>query len=64
MWYCPEKYELEQANVNAELAKLKGDLDNKEARTLLNTRHNLDHIYFDYVDWFHEYNEKYNNYML
>ena len=39
-------------------------VDNKEARTLLNTRHNLDHIYFDYVDWFHEYNEKYNNYML
>tara|TARA_Y100000004_G_scaffold194281_1_gene258504 strand:+ start:30 stop:1862 length:1833 start_codon:yes stop_codon:yes gene_type:complete len=35
MWYCPEKYELEQANVNAELAKLKGDLDNKEARISL-----------------------------
>jgi hypothetical protein len=35
MWYCPEKYELEQTNVNAELAKLKGDLDNKEARISL-----------------------------
>ena len=39
-------------------------VDNKEARTLLNNRHKLDHIYFDYVDWFHEYNEKYNNYMI
>tara|TARA_Y100001973_G_scaffold49344_1_gene73391 strand:- start:2067 stop:3899 length:1833 start_codon:yes stop_codon:yes gene_type:complete len=35
MWYCPEKYELDQTDVNAELAKLKGDLDNKEARISL-----------------------------
>jgi hypothetical protein len=35
MWYCPEKYKLESVDVNAELAKLKGDLSDKDAKISL-----------------------------
>lgn len=35
MWYCPEKYKLKSVDVNAELAKLKGDLSDKDAKISL-----------------------------
>jgi len=35
MWYAPEKYEKETIDVNAELLKIKGDLNDKEAKISL-----------------------------
>tara|TARA_Y100000004_G_scaffold194431_1_gene258989 strand:- start:457 stop:2289 length:1833 start_codon:yes stop_codon:yes gene_type:complete len=35
MWYCPEKYNPEPVNVNEELSKLKGYLNDKEAKISL-----------------------------
>ena len=35
MWYAPEKYNKEVENVNKELLKLKGDLNDKEAKITL-----------------------------
>lgn len=35
MWHCPDKYRIESVDVNAELAKLKGDLNDKDAKISL-----------------------------
>jgi hypothetical protein len=35
MWYCPEKYKPKVVNVNEELSKVKGYLDDKEAKISL-----------------------------
>jgi hypothetical protein len=35
MWYCPDKYERNLTDVNGELLKLEGTLDDKEAKISL-----------------------------
>ena len=35
MWYCPDKYETAKSDVNAELFKLKGSLEDREAKISL-----------------------------
>ena len=35
MWYCPHKYETDKSDVNAELLKLEGILEDREAKISL-----------------------------
>ena len=35
MWSCPEKYKVEEDDVNSRLAKLEGYLEDKEAKVSL-----------------------------
>ena len=35
MWYCPDKYKKDLTNLNLELLKLEGELEDKEAKITL-----------------------------
>ena len=35
MWYCPDKYKKDLTNLNLELSKLEGEIEDKEAKITL-----------------------------